>query len=72
MDNNWRLEYALKEHAYAMGQSVLALAKIEGMKIENLKAIDNGELPPYGEAEFEKAMLDFSIDHNSIIGAFTY
>ena len=44
MDDNWRLEYALKEHAYAIGQSVLALAKIEGTKIENLKAIDKGEL----------------------------
>lgn len=52
MNDNWRLEYALKEHAYAIGQSVLAPARIVGMKIENKKAMDKEELPPYGETEF--------------------
>ena len=72
MSDSWRLEYALKEHAYAIGQSVLALARIEGMKIENKQALDNGESPPYGEQQFEDEISQFPIDHNSIISAFTY
>lgn len=38
MDTSY-LEYALKQHAYTMGQVVLATAHIEGMKAENEKAI---------------------------------
>ena len=57
MDNNWRLEYALKEHAYAIGQSVLALAKIEGMKIENLKAIDRENCLPMEKLSLKKQCL---------------
>ena len=71
MDTSY-LEYALKQHAYTMGQVVLATAHIEGMKAENEKAIQNGLNPPYGEEQFEKAMLKFPVDHNSIIDAFEY
>lgn len=71
MDTSY-LEYALKQHAYTMGQVVLATAHIEGMKAENEKAIQNGLNPPYGEEQFEKAMLKFPVDHNSIIDAFKY
>nr|DAM08954.1 MAG TPA: hypothetical protein [Caudoviricetes sp.] len=71
MDTSY-LEYALKQHAYAMGQVVLATAHIEGMKAENEKAIQNGLTPPYGEEQFERAMESYAIDHNSVINAFTY
>ena len=71
MDTSY-LEYALKQHAYTMGQVVLATAHIEGMKVENERAIQNGLNPPYGEEQFEKAMLKFPVDHNSIIDAFKY
>lgn len=71
MDTSY-LEYALKQHAYTMGQVVLATAHIEGMKAENERAIQNGLNPPYGEEQFEKAMLKFPVDHNSIIDAFKY
>lgn len=70
MDTSY-LEYALKQHAYTMGQVVLATAHIEGMKAENEKAIQNG-LTPYGEEQFERAMESYAIDHNSVINAFTY
>lgn len=72
MTETWRLEQALKEHAYVIGQSVIALARIEGMKIANKQAIDNGESPPYGEDQFEDEILQFAIDHNSVISAFSY
>ena len=55
-----------------VGQSVLATALLEGMKAENERAIQNGLSPPYGEEQFEKAMLKFPVDHNSIIDAFKY
>lgn len=42
------------------------------MKVENERAIQNGLNPPYGEEQFEKAMLKFPVDHNSIIDAFKY
>lgn len=42
------------------------------MKAENERAIQNGLNPPYGEEQFEKAMLKFPVDHNSIIDAFKY
>ena len=71
MDTSY-LEYALKQHAYTMGQVVVATAHIEGMKAENERAIQNGLNPPYGEEQFEKAMLKFPVDHNSIIDAFKY
>lgn len=71
MDTSY-LEYALKQHAYTMGQVVLATARLEGMKAENERAIQNGLNPPYGEEQFEKAMLKFPVDHNSIIDAFKY
>lgn len=70
MDTSY-LEYALKQHAYTMGQVVLATARIEGMK-ELWKAIQNGLAPPYGEEQFERAMESYAIDHNSVINAFTY
>lgn len=38
MDTSY-LEYALKQHAYTMGQVVLATAHIEGMRAENEQAI---------------------------------
>jgi hypothetical protein len=69
---DWRSEEALKQHAYAIGQSVLALARIEGMKAENTMAQQNGNSLPYGEKQFEDAMSEFRIDHNSIIESFTY
>jgi len=72
MGENWQLERALREHAYAIGQSVLALATIEGMKVENQQAISAGLTPPYGKQQFEDEMTNFRIDHNSIIEAFTY
>lgn len=68
----WRLEEALRQHAYTIGQSILALYRIEGMKAENLAADQRGETPPYGEKQFENAMTEFAIDHNSIINAFTF
>lgn len=71
MDTSY-LEYALKQHAYTMGQVVLATARIEGMKAENEKAIRNGFTPPYGEEQFERAMESYAIDRNSVINAFTY
>lgn len=58
MDTSY-LEYALKQHAYTMGQVVLATARIEGMKAENEKAIQNGLTPPYGEEQFERAMESY-------------
>lgn len=70
--DTWRLEEALKQHVYAMGQCVLAQDRIAGMKAENEAAADRGESIPYREEAFEKAMYEFSIDHNSIIEAFTY
>ena len=69
---DWRTEEALKQHAYTMGQCVSAMARIEGMKAENLRATQNGDSPPYGEQQFEKAMEEFRIDHNSLITTFTY
>lgn len=71
MDTSY-LEYALKQHAYTMGQVVLATTLLEGMKAENEKAIQNGLTPPYGEEQFERAMKKYAIDHNSVINAFTY
>lgn len=71
MDTSY-LEYALKQHAYTMGQVVLATAHIEGMKVENERAIQNGLNPPYGEEQFERAMESYAIDHNSVINAFKY
>lgn len=68
----WRLEAALRQHAYAIGQSVLAMARIEAMKAENLAADQRGETPPYGEKQFVDAMTEFAIDHNSIISAFIF
>lgn len=44
------LKYILQQHAYIVGQSVLATARLEGMKAENERAIQNGLNPPYGEA----------------------
>lgn len=69
---DWRSEEALKQHAYTMGQCVLAMAAIEGMKAENQTASDNGNALPYGEQQFTDAMSEFAIDHNSVIEAFTY
>ena len=69
---DWRTEEALKQHAYTIGQCVLAMARIEGMKAENQKATQNGCSPPYGEQQFENEMEEFRIDHNSVISAFTY
>ena len=69
---NYNLEYALRQHAYIMGQCVLALARIEGMKVENSTAEKNGFTPPYGEKQFEDEMTCFLIDHNSVIEAFIY
>lgn len=66
------LKYILQQHAYIVGQSVLATSRLEGMKVENERAIQNGLNPPYGEEQFEKAMLKFPVDHNSIIDAFKY
>lgn len=71
MDTSY-LEYALKQHAYTMGQVVLATAHIEGMKAENEKAIQNGLTPPYEEEQFERAMESYAIDHNSVINAKIY
>lgn len=36
------------------------------------QSVQNGLNPPYGEEQFEKAMLKFPVDHNSIIDAFKY
>ena len=72
MNDTWRLETALKEHAYVIGQAVLALATIEGMKVENQQAISAGLIPPYNKQEFENEMIKFSIDHNSVISLFEY
>ena len=69
---DWRQEEALKQRAYTIGQCVLAAARIEGMKAENKMAEQNGTSLPYGEKQFEKAMYEFPIDHNSVITAFTY
>lgn len=69
---DWRSEEALKAHAYTIGQCVLALATIEGMKAENTTAEQNGNTPPYGLKQFEDAMSEFRIDHNSVIEQFTY
>lgn len=66
------LKYILQQHAYIVGQSVLATALLEGMKAENERAIQNGVTPPYREEQFEKAMLEFPIDYSSIINAFKY
>lgn len=66
------LKYVLQQHAYIVGQSVLATARLEGMKAENERVIQKGFTPPYGEEQFEKAMLEFPIDHSSIIDAFKY
>ena len=33
------LKYILQQHAYIVGQSVLATARLEGMKVENERAI---------------------------------
>ena len=66
------LVHALREHAYTMGQCVLAYARIEGMKAENETAIRNGFTAPYGEKQFEDAMTEFQIDHNSVIPNFIY
>lgn len=43
------LKYILQQHAYIVGQSVLATARLEGMKVENERAIQNGLNPPYVE-----------------------
>lgn len=69
---DYRLEEALRQHAYTIGQSVLAIARIEGMKAENAKAVHDGDPPIYGEKQFEQAMSEFAIDHNSVINAFTF
>ena len=69
---DWRQEEALKQHAYTMGQCVLALAKIEGMKAENKVRELNGMSLAYDEDSFMSAMDEFRIDHNSVISAFTY
>ena len=63
------------ENFYNVKRLALILAvqaEIEGMKAENERAIQNGLNPPYGEEQFEKAMLKFPVDHNSIIDAFEY
>lgn len=69
---DWRIEEALKQHAYTMGQVVLAYAKIEGMKAENKTRELNGEALAYAESEFQKIEYEFPIDHNSVISAFMY
>jgi hypothetical protein len=69
---DWRNEIALRQHAYVIGQCVLALARIEGMKAENIQAEKRGDSLPYGEKQFEDEMIQFAIDHNSVIELFTY
>lgn len=69
---DWRNETALRQHAYVIGQCVLALARIEGMKAENIQAEQRGDSLPYGEKQFEDEMTEFAIDHNSVIELFTY
>lgn len=72
MEDTSKLEYALRQHAYFIGQSVLALAKIEAMKAENYMAIQRGETPPYGEIQFDDQMEKFDIGGNAVINAFAY
>lgn len=69
MDN---LEYALRQHAYVIGQCVCLQARIAGMQAENLVAEGRGETPPYGEDAFEKVTNEYSVDHNSVLGLFQY
>lgn len=49
-----------------------SLARIEGMKAENIQAEQRGDSLPYGEKQFEDEMTEFAIDHNSVIELFTY
>lgn len=67
-----RLEYALRQHAYVMSQCVCAQAEIEAMKADNLRASDLGNSIPYGDADFIAILDRYSINHDSVIEAFTY
>jgi hypothetical protein len=70
--DDWIVQEAMKQHAYTLGQCVLAMARIEGMKAENVNAEQRGDTLPYGEKQFNDAMTEFAIDHSSVISAFTF
>ena len=67
-----RLEYALRQHAYVMGQVALLNAEVAAMQAENSIAIQNGNTPPYNDQSFVEVTERYNVDHNSVIGAFTY
>ena len=72
MEDTWRLENALRQHAYVLGQVALLNAEVAGMQAENAKAVQNGHTPPYGEDAFERVSLKYEVDPNSVVTLFTY
>lgn len=58
---------AMRQVAYVMSQVASALARIEGMKAENMQREHHGESIAYGEEAFEGVISDFGLGHNAVL-----
>ena len=53
--------------AYIFSQSVAALAKIEGMKAENMQRAAVGECMAYSDGDFFRVIEEYGIGHNTVV-----
>lgn len=56
--------------AFVFAQSVSALAKIEGMRAENMVRTNQGRDPIYRAQEFERVPEEYGLGHNAILEMF--
>ena len=59
-----------QQAAFIHAQSVCALAKIEGMKAENMICESLGHLMAYDEKAFVGVINTYGISHNSVLALF--
>jgi len=57
----------MSKAAFILSQSVAALAKIEGMKAENMQREALGQSMAYSDDAFFNVIQEYGIDHNSVI-----
>ena len=61
----------MQKATYVISQSVCALAKIEGMKAENMNRQIRGESMAYTDKDFFSVIHEYAIDHNPLLKFFS-
>ncbi len=59
-----------QEVAFTIAQSVAAYAEIEGMKAANRQREASGHSAAYGEDAFQKVIINYGLDFNTLVERF--